>query len=50
MKKKMYEAPELELLTINVECGFAQSGEPRWFDYGGEGDFTYTTSDDDMWE
>lgn len=49
-KRKFYEAPRLESIEIMTEQGFAGSPEQlQWFDYGGEGDFKYGTTNDETW-
>ena len=30
MKKKIYVAPEVEVIEVKVELGFAESVEPGW--------------------
>ena len=30
MEKKIYVAPELEIVEVKVELGFAESVEPGW--------------------
>jgi hypothetical protein len=39
MEKKNYVAPEVEVLEIAVEQGFAQSGEPKFGGFGPEQDW-----------
>ena len=34
--KVAYEAPEVEIIEVKVEQGFANSGEPDGFRYGGD--------------
>ena len=34
MEKKNYVAPEVEVLEIAVEQGFAESGEPKFGGFG----------------
>ena len=35
-KKQSYVAPEIEMIEVVVENGFAQSGEPIYPAWGGE--------------
>lgn len=35
MNRKEYIAPEIEVLEIQIEKGFAQSGDPADYGYGG---------------
>ena len=34
-RKVAYEAPVVEIIEVKVEKGFAVTGEPDGFDYGG---------------
>ena len=37
MEKKMcYVAPEIEVIKVQIEAGFAVSGEPKYPTWGGE--------------
>ena len=36
MERKMYVAPELEVLEVMVEQGFAGSGDPEFTPFGPE--------------
>ncbi len=40
MEKQIYIAPDLEVLDIKVEKGFAQSGDGELNDYGWGGDLS----------
>ncbi len=39
MEKKNYLAPEVEVLEVAVEQGFAQSGVPQYTPFGPEQDW-----------
>lgn len=44
-----YQAPELSVLEIKSEGILCASGELKWYERGGQGDFTHGVETDDTW-
>ncbi len=44
-----YQSPELAVLEIKSEGVLCASGDNKWYDEGGEGNFDYGVGNDDTW-
>lgn len=47
-QNKEYCAPEIRSLGLDTETIFCQS-DNLWYKQGGQGNFTYTVEEDDIW-
>lgn len=49
MNKLNYNAPQVTVIALSAERGFAQSHEDDWYKYEGNDNFDWSYSDDENW-
>ena len=44
-----YQSPKLSVMEVMTEGVLCESGDPKWYEKSGQGDFTYGVETDDTW-